>query len=56
MRADMARDIVIDALHMAWSKRQPDKQAGLIFRSDRGSEYASEDLRSVLRNMASPPR
>ncbi len=37
MRADMTRDIVIDALRMAWFKRHPDKQAGLIFHSDRGS-------------------
>ena len=38
MRADMTRDIVIDALRMAWFKRHPDKQAGLIFHSDRGTQ------------------
>ena len=48
MRADMTRDIVIDALRMAWFKRHPDKQAGLIFHSDRGSQYASENFRTVL--------
>lgn len=50
MRADMTRDIVIDALRMAWFKRHPDKQAGLIFHSDRGSQYASEDFRAVLKD------
>jgi transposase InsO family protein len=38
MREDMTRDIVIDALRMAWFKRHPSKQAGLIFHSDRGSQ------------------
>ena len=41
MRADMTRDIVIDAPHMACFKHHPDQQAGLILRSDRGSQYAS---------------
>jgi transposase InsO family protein len=48
LRADMTRDIVIDALRMAWFKRHPDQQAGLIFHSDRGSQYASKDFRDVL--------
>jgi transposase InsO family protein len=34
----MTRDIVIDALRMAWFKRHPSKQAGVIFHSDRGSQ------------------
>jgi len=50
MRADMTRGIVIDALRMAWFKRHPGKKAGLIFHSDRGSQYASEDFRTVLKN------
>ena len=37
---------------MAWFKRDPSKQAGLIFHSDRGSQYASQytsqDFRDVL--------
>ena len=49
MRADMTRDLVIDALRMAWFKRHPDRQAGLIFHSDRGSQYASDDFRAVLK-------
>lgn len=49
MRADMTRELVIDALRMAWFKRHPDKQAGLIFHSDRGSQYASGDFTDVLK-------
>jgi putative transposase len=48
LRGDMTRDLVIDALRMAWFKRHRGKQAGLIFRSDRGSQYASYDFRAVL--------
>jgi len=48
LRDDMTRDIVIDALRMAWFRRRPDKQGGLIFHSDRGSQYASQDFRDVL--------
>ena len=46
----MTRDIVIDALRMAWFKRHPDKQTGLIFHSDCGSQYASEDFPDVLKD------
>ena len=48
LRPDMTRDIVIDALRMAWFKRHPAKQSRLIFHSDRGSQYASKDFRDVL--------
>jgi transposase InsO family protein len=48
LREDMTRDIVIDAVRMAWFKRHPSKAAGLIFHSDRGSQYASQDFRDVL--------
>uniref|UniRef100_D5WZR3 Integrase catalytic region n=1 Tax=Thiomonas intermedia (strain K12) TaxID=75379 RepID=D5WZR3_THIK1 len=48
LRQDMTRDIVIDALRMAWFKRHPSKQAGLIFHSDRGSQYAAKDYRDGL--------
>jgi transposase InsO family protein len=34
---------VIDALEMAWFKRNPGKKAELIFHSDRGSQYASDE-------------
>jgi transposase InsO family protein len=48
LRQDMARGIVIDALRMAWFKRHPAKDAGLILRSDRGSQYASQDFRTRI--------
>ena len=48
LRQEITRDIVIDALRMAWFKRHPSKQAGLMFHSDRGSQYASKDFRDVL--------
>ncbi len=48
LRQDMTRELVIDALRMAWFKRHPAKDAGLIFHSDRGSQYASKDFRDVL--------
>ena len=46
-REDMTRDIVIDALRMAWFKRHPSMQAGLIFPSDRDRQYASQDFRDL---------
>jgi len=55
MRAGMTRDIVIDALRMAWFKRHPGKHAGLMFHSDRGSQYASEDFRDVLKEYGIAP-
>jgi putative transposase len=55
MRPDMHRDLVIDALEMAWFKRSPGKQAGLLFHSDRGSQYASEDFAKVLEHCAITP-
>ena len=48
LREDMTRDIVIDALSMAWFRRHPGVDAGLIFHSDRGSQYASQGFRDAL--------
>ena len=48
----MTRDIVIDALRMAWFKRHPSKTNGLMFHSDRGSQYVSQDFRDVLKEYA----
>jgi len=56
LREDMTRDIVIDALRMAWFKRRPGKASDLMFHSDRGSQYASNDFRGVLKEPASRPR
>src|ERR1019366_8681946 len=49
MQPDMRRNLVIDALEMAWFRRSPDSKAGLIFHSDRGSQYASDDFNKVLK-------
>ncbi|MDP2417539.1 MAG: IS3 family transposase [Hydrogenophaga sp.] len=49
LRENMTREIVMDALRMAWFRRHPGKQSGLIFHSDRGSQYASEDFRDLLK-------
>ena len=42
----MTRALVIDALRMAWFRRRP--AVGLIFHSDRGSQYASGDFQKQL--------
>ena len=55
MRPDMQSNLVIDALEMAWYQRSPGKQAGLIFHSDRGSQYASEDFAKVLEHCTITP-
>jgi transposase InsO family protein len=54
LREDMTHDIVIDALRMAWFKRHPSKQAGLIFHSDRGG--GSMQLRKLLLRPLQLPR
>lgn len=46
MSARMNRQLVIDALLMAWFRRRP--TAGLIFHSDRASQYASSDFHKQL--------
>jgi transposase InsO family protein len=48
MQDNMRSEIVIDALEMAWFQRSPDKNGGLIFHSDRGSQYASREFNQVL--------
>lgn len=42
----MTADLVTDALAMAWFRRKP--EAGVIFHSDRGSQYASHVMRAKL--------
>jgi transposase InsO family protein len=42
----MTADIVTDALTMAWFRRKPGK--GVIFHSDRGSQYASQAMDAKL--------
>ncbi len=41
MKPHMKKDLVMDALRMAWFRRCPD--AGLIFHSDRGSQYRGDE-------------
>jgi len=47
LREQITSEIVIDALRMAWFLRCPDREAGLIFHSDRGSQYASYEFRQA---------
>jgi putative transposase len=48
MQPHMRRELVIDALRMAWFRRQPGKEAKVIFHSDRGSQYCSGDFQDLL--------
>ena len=48
MSPQISADLVEDALRMALYKRQPDP--GLLHHSDRGSQYASEQIRRILTN------
>jgi putative transposase len=40
---------------MAWLKRSPGTQAGLIFHSDRGSQYASYEFNKLLKECRITP-
>jgi putative transposase len=46
MRERMTKDLVIDALRMAWFRRHP--PPGVIHHSDRGSQYCSHDFQKQL--------
>ncbi len=46
MQAHMQARLVTDALRMAWFRRRP--APGLIFHSDRGSQYCSHEFQSAL--------
>jgi transposase InsO family protein len=48
MRSDMQAIGTLDALRMAWFRRRP--AAGLIFHSDRGSQYCSHDFQRLLKD------
>jgi transposase InsO family protein len=47
IKPTMTSDIVTDALTMAWFRRKPGE--GVIFHSDRGSQYASHAMAAKLR-------
>ena len=55
MGEDMRRELVMDALEMAWHSRSPGKRVGLIFHSDRGSQYASYEFRRLLERCGITP-
>jgi transposase InsO family protein len=47
IKPHMKKDLVMEALRMAWFRRHPD--AGLIFHSDRGSQYCSDEFQAALK-------
>jgi putative transposase len=47
LRNDISRHLVLDAVGMAIAARDP--ASGLIFHSDRGSQYAADDTEKLLR-------
>jgi putative transposase len=49
LHEDMRSELVMDAFHMAWLQRCPGRNAGLVFHSDRGSQYASQPFQQLLR-------
>lgn len=49
----MTRDLVVDALRMAWFRRRP--APGLIHHSDRGSQYCSHDYQDLLKDYGMTP-
>ena len=55
MRGDLRSEIVVDALEMAWFQRSPGKDAGLIFHSDRGSQYAGHEFNQALNECGITP-
>lgn len=50
MSERMTRHLVMDAMEMAIGQRHPDKDSGLIFHSDRGSQYCSADFQKMLQS------
>ena len=47
MQPHMQASLVVDALRMAWFRREP--EPGLIFHSDRGSQYCGNDFQDALK-------
>ena len=47
LRGDMQAIGTTDALRMAWFRRRP--EAGLVFHSDRGSQYCSHEFQAALK-------
>lgn len=55
MQPHMRSSLVVDALHMAWFRRKPLKSNGLIYYSDRGSQYCSEVYQTELTRFSTRP-
>lgn len=53
LRADITQQLVLDAVTMAIRSRNP--REGLIFHSDRGSQYAAADTEALLRGHGITP-
>jgi putative transposase len=49
LQEEMRCELVMDAFRMAWLQRRPGKKAGLLFHSDRGSQYAGQPFQQLLR-------
>jgi transposase InsO family protein len=47
MKPHMRRELVLDALRMAWFRRRPEQ--GAIVHSDRGSQYCSHEFEQALK-------
>jgi putative transposase len=52
---DLRQELVIDAFQMAWFRRGLTRQTGLLFHSDRGSQYAGEAFQKLLRRYQVKP-
>jgi putative transposase len=52
---DLRQELVVDAFQMAWFRRGLTPQAGLLFHSDRGSQYAGEAFQKLLRRYQVQP-
>jgi transposase InsO family protein len=48
LRSEIRAEIVTRALEMAWYRRAPEPGRQVMFHSDRGSQYASDDFRRML--------
>ena len=55
LREDMRSELVVEALRMACWQRSPDGRKGLLFHSDRGSQYASSEFHQVLNRWSIRP-
>ena len=48
IQSHMRKNIITDVLRMAWFRRKPSKDSGLIFHSDCGSQYCSDADQAAL--------